>query len=250
VIRKATDLVDTILKEGTMNHKSGNNPGVPVVVEEAQARAGMYGFLATLYNQRPDADLVRRLRTVKIETFIGMTQEDISPEIDRGLGEMARFVHGTMNQEVEEVEQTLGVDWTRLFRGVSPNYGPTPPYEGVYQGGQRDPVEVLQEVNRIYHESGVTIGEESPNRPDYIGLEFDFLRYLAERELEAWEQEEEDLALSYADKAKAFFEEHPGGWVWKFCDQALEHTRTDFYKGLLMLTKGVLAGARDPKEVQ
>jgi DNA-binding NarL/FixJ family response regulator len=68
VIRQATDLFETIIKDETMNHKIGSNPGTPVaVIEEAQARAGMYSFLAALYNQRPDGDLVRRLRTVGIE---------------------------------------------------------------------------------------------------------------------------------------------------------------------------------------
>jgi TorA maturation chaperone TorD len=193
---------------------------------------------------------VRRLRTVGIDAFVRMTEEeDASPDLVQGLSEMAAFIDDTKDQSEEEVEQRLGVDWTRLFRGISPNYGPTPPYEGVYQGGQRDPVEVLRLINAIYHENGVTIGEESPNRPDYIGLELDFLRFLAEREAEAWEQEEEGLAQSYAEKGRAFFQEHLGAWAWKFCDHALEHARTDFYRGFLRLTKGVMAEIRGRERV-
>jgi TorA maturation chaperone TorD len=206
----------------------------------------MYGFLAALYNQRPDVDLVRRLRTVGIESFVQMSQEEgASPDLIQGLSEMAQFIDATLDETEEDLEQTLGVDWTRLFRGVNPNYGATPPYEGVFEDNYRDPLEVLQKINAIYHENGVMIGEDSLNRPDYIGLELDFLRFLAEREAEAWEQGDEELALSYADKGRAFFHEHLGGWAWKFCDHALEHARTDFYQGFLRLTKGIMAEIGD-----
>jgi TorA maturation chaperone TorD len=251
VFRNASDLVDTIIKDEMKKPMKRKNPGVPIAaIEEAQARAGMFGFLAALYNQRPDVDLVRRLRTVGIESFVRMTEEEnASPDLVQGLSEMAQFIEATKDQSEEEVEQILGVDWTRLFRGISPNYGPTPPYEGVYQAGQRDPVEVLQQVNAIYHENGVTIGEDSPNRPDYIGLELDFLRFLAEREAQAWEQGDEELAFGYADKGKSFFEEHLGGWVWTFCEQALEHARTDFYRGFLRLTKGIMTEVGNEEKI-
>jgi TorA maturation chaperone TorD len=247
VIHQATDLLHTILKDEMMSPKKKSNPGVPpAVIEDAQSRAGIYGFLGTLYNQRPDVDLVRRLRTVGIDSFVRMSQEEgASPDLIQGLSEMAQYIEATSDEPEEELEQSLGVDWTRLFRGINPNYGATPPYEGIYKDSYRDPLEVLKQVNAIYHENGVTIGEDSPNRPDYIGLELDFLRYLAEREAEAWDQEEEELALNYAEKARAFFEGHLGDWVWKFCDHAQEHARTDFYKGFLRLTKGVMAEIGD-----
>ncbi|OGO14965.1 MAG: hypothetical protein A2Z14_05510 [Chloroflexi bacterium RBG_16_48_8] len=251
IIRHTTDLLDTINKDEMMKPKKRSNPEVPfTAIEDAQARAGMYGFLATFYNQRPDKELVQRLRTVGIDSFVRMTEEeDASPDLVQGLSEMGQYIEATMDQEVGEVEQALGVDWTKLFRGISPGYGPTPPYEGIYQGGRQDQIEVLKQINRIYHENGVEIVEDSLNRPDYIGLELDFLRFLAEREVEAWEQEDEELALSNAEKARGFFQEHVGEWVSRFCDHALEHARTDFYRGFLRLTKGVMTEARNEEKI-
>ena len=242
VIRKATDLLSTIVKEQSVNAKKANNPGTVGAVENAQARAGMYGFLAALFNQRPEVDLVRRLRTVGIDSFVTMTEEEgMNDGVSQGLKEMAQFIESTLDQPEEEVEQALAVDWTRLFRGISPNYGPTPPYEGLYAEGNRDPIEVLQSINQIYHENGVTIGEESPNRPDYIGLELGFMCFLAEQEAEAWEEGDEERANSYFEKAMKFVNEHLGLWASKFFEVAIEQAQTDFYKGLLRLTDGVIA---------
>ncbi|MCJ7568433.1 MAG: molecular chaperone TorD family protein [Anaerolineales bacterium] len=241
-IRKTTDLLYTIVKEKSMNDKKSNNPGTVGAVENARTRAGMYGFLAALFNQRPEVDLVRRLRTVGIDSFVTMTEEEgMNDDVSQGLKEIAQFVESTLDQPEEEVEQALAVDWTRLFRGVSPNYGPTPPYEGLYAEGNRDQIEVLQSINQIYHEEGATIGEENPNRPDYIGLELGFMCFLAEQEAEAWEEGEEERANAYYEKAMKFVNEHLGLWASKFIDLAIEQARTDFYKGLLRLTKGVIA---------
>jgi TorA maturation chaperone TorD len=208
--------------------------------EQAQLRAEMYRFLANMFNQRPNAEFVIRLRTLGLNMFASNKDEEIHPDIATGFQEMVSFVEATSKDKDEQVEQALAVDWTRLFRGVSPSYGPPPPYEGVHTGEKSNQAQILQSVTGFYHEHSVEVSEESDNRPDYIGIELEFLCHISEREAEAWEQGENESALHYQAVSKNFLENHLGRWAWKFCDLAIEEAKTDFYRGFLRVTKGVL----------
>ncbi len=210
-------------------------------LESAQARAGMYSFLANLFNRRPDLDLVRRLREMGPEGFdIAIDRDDISPEVGRGVQEMASYITSTQDWPDGEVEQDLAVDWTRLFRGVSPSYGPPPPYEGVYIEGAASPSDILQAVVQMYHKYSVDVDENAANRPDYIGIELDFLRYLNESEADAWAKGEQETAFGYQAAQQDFLSKHLGRWAGRFCDRAMKEAKTDFYRGFIRLTKGVL----------
>jgi TorA maturation chaperone TorD len=216
-------------------------------MESAQARAGMYNFLANLFNQRPDLELVRRLREMGSEGFNeGISPGDISPEVEQGLQEMASFIDVTQDWLEEKVEQDLVVDWTRLFRGISPSYGPPPPYEGVYDNGTANPSDVLQTVMQTYHKYSVDLDENAANRPDYIGIELDFLRYLNESEADAWSKGEKESALGYHAAQQEFLSKHLGKWAEKFCERALDEAKTDFYRGFIRLTRGILKEEMEP----
>lgn len=209
--------------------------------ESAQARAGMYSFLANLFNQRPDLELVKRMREMGSEGFsLGVRSGDISAEVEKGLQEMASYIEDTQDLTEEQVEQDLAVDWTRLFRGVSPSYGPPPPYEGVYSKAIGNPAELLQAIMQTYHQYSVDIDKNAANRPDYIGIELDFLRYLNEHEAEAWQRGEQETALDLHRAQTNFLSRHLGSWVEKFCERAMEEAKTGFYLGFIRLTKSVL----------
>ena len=206
----------------------------------AHLRAEMYGFLARMFNHRPDVEFVRRLRVLGVDSFTFSTETELAPDVAQGLQEMGFYIEATSADPEEKVEEDLAVDWTRLFRGVRPGYGPPPPYEGVYAEEGTDQGDVLQSIMRVYHEHSVDLDEKAGNRPDYIGIELDFLRHLGECEAAAWEQEEDESALEYQDAEKHFLINHLGRWIWKFCDLAIEEAKTDFYRGFIRLTKGVM----------
>jgi TorA maturation chaperone TorD len=221
-----------------MGEKSGNRFEA---AEVARAQAGMYSFLANLFNQRPDLGLVQRLRELGPEGFsIDMGHGEISTEVKRGLQGIASFIDNTQGWPEDKVEQELAVDWTRLFRGVSPGYGPPPPYEGVYSEGVGSPADVLQAIVQAYHKYSVDVDEKAANRPDYLGIELDFLRHLSESEARAWEEEDEQKALDYQAAQQEFLSNHLGKWAGKFCERALEEAKTEFYRGFLRLTRSVL----------
>jgi TorA maturation chaperone TorD len=235
---------------GTVSSQGGSG-------KDAEVRATMYTFLARMFNERPDQALVRRLRSLGSEWIAELAQSiDLPDEAVRGLKDIARFVEASAEAPEDDIAQSLAVDWTRLFRGVAPGYGPPPPYEGVYMPGNVEASAVLQAVVTDYLKHDVVMFQDSVNRPDYIGLEFDFLALLAEREQAAWESGDTAAAVGKRSGAQEFFDQHAGRWVKLYCDKAIEQAKTDFYRGLLLLTRGVVeelthngenTGARNPQ---
>jgi len=241
--------------EDLMNAIRGESAGIdmdPYLADHFQAahvarlRAEMFGFLAHMFNHRPDAEFVRRLRVLGVNAFALSTEDEITQDVSQGLQEMGFYLEVTSEDSEELVEQELGVDWTRLFRGIRPGYGPPPPYEGVYCEGEASPTEILQSVMRVYHEHAVDLNEKAANRPDYIGIELDFLRHLNECEAEAREKGEDQTARRVQEAEKRFMINHLGRWAWKFCDLAIEEAKTEFYRGFIRLTKGVLNEEIEP----
>lgn len=211
------------------------------LAETAKTRAAMYSFLATLFNQRPDTTLVRRLLSLGDSIFVDLASErNISALSRQGLLEMRKFMRASGGQSEHEIQCSLAVDWTRLFRGISPDYGPAPPYEGVYLNGVASEIDIIGAVKHCYEVNGIEIDGSGLNRPDYLGLELDFMSCLAYRESEAWECSDARKAMIVITAECAFVTEHLSLWVDKFCVRAMAYAETAFYRGLLMLTQGAM----------
>ncbi len=206
----------------------------------AGIRATMYAFLAAMFNRRPDRSLVNRLHALGVTTITGLTQVgDLSEEAVAGLSEIAHFVESIDGWPDEKVVEMLAIDWTRLFRGVAPDYGPEPPYETVYVDSGGDDSAILQAVVETYRKYGVAPERKDIDRPDYIGVELDFLALLAEREQEAWGRGDIAGGQNAYLAAQQFFRDHVGRWIGLFCDRAITEANTGFYRGLLRLTRGM-----------
>ena len=212
-------------------------------LEVLRNRAGMFGFLGSLFNHRVDADFVRRLRGAGIRSLlVDERTESILPGIGLGLDEMSGFIQAADQKTDKEIEQELAVDWTRLFRGVSSKYGPPPPFEGLYVKSGTKNSQVLETVLRCYRENGLSPDPAFQNRPDYIGMELDFLGLLSEREARALEKGDVSKACGYLKTVRSFLLEHLGNWCGDFCDRAIVHAKTGFYRGALQMTKGIVSG--------
>jgi putative dimethyl sulfoxide reductase chaperone len=240
-IRKVEDMAKVIhMVEEEQRNGNGSALAAECPAAAAAARAGAYGFLALLCNQRPSLELVRRLRTIGVEGFLGMVDGEPDNDLIRqGLEEMAAFVAEAGNRSDAEVEELLAVDWTRLFRGVRPGYGPPPPYEGVYLGA--DPLQAIQAVSSVYRQHGVApASDSSANRPDYIGIELDFLRYLCEQQVAAHEKGDEEAIEQWSRAEAAFLQNHLGKWASAYCDRAAQEAATAFYRGTAHLISALL----------
>ena len=206
---------------------------------DAQNRSEIFHFFASILNQRPDADFVRNLRVISKTAFQQLLEESTQPDLTEGISKMVAFIEETAGQAVADVEQTLAVDWTRLFRGVQAGYGPPPPYESVYRMRKNDPSLFLQGLVHEYASAGAKLENDTNNRPDYLGMELAFISFLAAGEAEAWQKGEREEAQKLAGVGKAFIQKHTAVWLGEFCQAALLEARTDFYRGFLVVLRSV-----------
>jgi TorA maturation chaperone TorD len=165
--------------------------------------------------------------------------QDLPKDMREGLRLIEGFIRDSQAKPVDELRTELGVERTRLLRGVKPGYGPPPPYESVYVGSDRQPLmQASVAVRQIYAEAGVELPEEVRDQPDFIGFELDFMRHLAEKEATAWTDADREQALRFLEQERAFLEEHITRWIPRFCEVMAQEARLDFYRGIARMTKG------------
>jgi TorA maturation chaperone TorD len=152
---------------------------------------------------------------------------------------MENFLKETQAEAPDRLSEKLGVDRTRLYRGLSPNYGPPPPYEMVWSKTWQD-VRLLSVLAATYRENDLQPSEDVHERQDYLGVELDFIHILAEREAAAWEAGSTGRAQSLLETQKTFFKEHLQPWVNFFIKSAFEYVKTDFYQGHLLMMRGFM----------
>ncbi len=212
-------------------------------LELSEFRGRIYGFLSLVCLQVPSHDFVNRLLGDEVSSLLSTFPFDtgLPQEMEEGLKDIQRFIRTFSGQAVEDVHQSLSVEYTRLFRGIRSGYGPPPPYESVYSSESQALMgRAAFEVQREYAKAGVGTPAEYNEPPDYIGLEFDFMRFLAEKEAESWEKEECDRALGYLNKERDFLGKHILKWVPGFCDKVIEMAELDFYRGTAKMTRGFI----------
>jgi TorA maturation chaperone TorD len=211
----------------------------------ARARAAFYTFLNLHFTTLPDEKFVKRLRDGEFSSVLETLQNDVSggEDILNGAALMSAYLKKMQAADHTQLVQDLGIDRTRLYRGVAKGYGPPPPYEMVWIRGAQD-YGILQIVASAYRQVGLEPSPEVKERLDYISVEMDFIRELALREAVAWESGDETTAVSLLATQETFMHQHLGNWAPDFIEKALEHAKTDFYRGHLYMLRGFINNER------
>lgn len=205
--------------------------------KEAEDRSKVYLLLSNFYLQRPDRQLLTRLRT---PDFINAMRSFLSEdEFIDAIRLLEGFINSIKDIPDNEVLDILGVDWTRLFRGIKKGYGPPPPYESVWRGEGRIMGEWTRKVLESYHQAGIgmDLGDELP---DYIGIELKFMARLCYEESSRWKENAISEAGRFLDFEKEFLDNHIQAWVPAFLTEALDEAKTGFYRAILELTQGYI----------
>jgi putative dimethyl sulfoxide reductase chaperone len=217
------------------------------LAEIARIRASFCAFVNVHFTTLPDLAFVQRIRGNEFMSALKALANDeiIHTDLAKGASLMQRYVRSTLDMDETKLSEQLGVDRTKLYRGVSPGYGPQPLYEAVWGTRLSDATAVLRELAGIYRESGMAISPDASERLDYVGVELDYQQQLALREAEAWEAGEEEKAKGLLGKEAEFLGEHLGQWVPAFIEKAVEMAETDFYRGHMLMLRGFLADEQE-----
>jgi TorA maturation chaperone TorD len=111
------------------------------------------------------------------------------------------------------------------------------PYESCYRGFRDGrPGRLLgkpaREVRDYYQKARLKVRSKEAELPDHAGVEFSFLYMLANREVAAIEEGEEDRARHWHSLEVAFFDCHPARWIPDLCDEIKATANHCYFKGL------------------
>jgi TorA maturation chaperone TorD len=216
------------------------------LTDAAKARASFYAFLNIHFTELPDESFMTALRNQAFDSVLKELElsEKVHPEIPVGASLMRAYLDSAKDLGDKEIVNRLGMDRTRLYRGVSSHHGPTPPYEALWigEGGESS---VLQEIAGIYARNGFTVKADLQERLDYIGVQLNYMECLVISEISAREAEDEGLIQKALGQERNFLENHLAKWVPNFVLSALGHAQTDFYRGHLHMIQGFVKQEKD-----
>lgn len=196
-----------------------------------------FEFFARIINYPPDTENIREFKEMFSEPADSQVLLDAHPAYKT----IAAYFNTKKDVNKDELLQELSVDWTRIFRGISPGYGPPPPYEGIYREKDGFGSNPIHEINKAYINHGLVISGDRRDRPDYLGYELDFLKFLCEQAAEAAENNHKKEEENYRNEFNKFVSEHLSTWVGDFCTKAEEHAQTPFYSAVLMLLNDTIS---------
>jgi TorA maturation chaperone TorD len=208
----------------------------------AEARSRVYELLSNVYNRLPNNDFVEMLLDQDVRSLFGYATGDYMAsnpqreELEQGIQaiELFRKQVGEVNRD--DLITRLGVDRTRLYRGLKRDYGPPPPYESVYQGSHTVMAESALQVKNVYSVWGYQPPPIGNEPPDYIGIEIDFLRFLCSEEAAALRSEDREKAQKCLNAENDLLNNHMVGWIPRFCAEAQNYAKEELYRGITRLT--------------
>jgi DMSO reductase family type II enzyme chaperone len=127
--------------------------------------------------------------------------------------------------------EELSVEYAKLFLG--PFRLKVPPYGSVYiDEGRRVMGDSTMDVISMYRESGLSIREDFKELPDHVGVELEFMSFLAFKEVESQQESRISQVVDFGRKQKDFLDRFLCRWVPAFCNQLGQGSENDFYTSL------------------
>lgn len=225
-----------------MFHKTNFESESANLAVVAQARSSFYEFLNVHFLSVPDASFIQLLRDTCTPTMpvISAENPDLHPEVIDGWSRMQQFLEEHRDMPTEQLAEVVGIDRTRLYRGISARFGPPPPYEALWVSDGANEIDTLSRIMSVYRAAGLAPGPEFNERVDYIGTELDYLRQMASREARAWENGNLGEARDVLQKEESFLNSL-NEWIPRFLTKASEFVETELYRGHMQMIKGFLA---------
>lgn len=197
----------------------------------------LFGLMGRLLHTQPDRDWLQSL--VQDDVFAESPFADEHPRVNTGLRLLENWSHACRGEISDHVFDSLQADYNDLFVGPGPVLAP--PWESVYFNEARMifQKETL-DVRQWYRQFGLEAAKIYKEPDDHIGLELAFLAHLASLGATALEHQDESQISRLLEAQRDFLVAHPVRWVSIWRELVEEHARTDFYRGVALVTDGAL----------
>jgi putative dimethyl sulfoxide reductase chaperone len=212
---------------------SGNASLSEVLVGESL----ILGLLGKLLYNYPERAWIQSLADEELfaESPFGSEQ----PDITAGLTLLQGWTRTSRGGMTDEAFDDLRADYTRLF--IGPNSVLAPPWESVHLSvDQLLFQEQTLQVRAWYQRFGLEAPNLHAEPDDHVGLELSFAGQLAKL---ASEREDRAASEQLLGAQRDFLSQHVLKWVPAWCGQVESQARTEFYRGIALLTRGALREA-------
>lgn len=193
----------------------------------AVARSRAYATFARLFDY-PDGELVEDVRDGTLAEALRSVLAEVDPALAAS-GNWAAL------REAGGEPDDLAVEYTRLF-DVGASGPPCPLYGGLYSGAR---MKTMEEAVRFYNHFGLSMAESPRELPDHITTQLEFLHFLAFREAEALEADDDPAAFQRAQRD--FVSRHPGRWVPRLRERLEKNDPMPFFLELVARLEDFLA---------
>lgn len=198
------------------------------------------GLLAKAFYGEPDKVWLDMLATQRIFDSVPFGGE--LSEVVLALEHLKMWMDAHQNGLDDTTFMAIRDDHTRLFVGPAEVFAA--PWESVYTNKDRA---VFQRetvsVKNWYSRFELKLATEYNEPADHVGLQFGFLAHLSELTLKASERRDGERVKRLIDAQRAFLMQHMLSWVPRWSDDVNLHARTDLYRGLAWLARGVVQEA-------
>ena len=200
-------------------------------------RENMYGLLSRMYKVEVDADFYDGLCKAAFPCGTG------NDDVDAGYRRIALYCASHRDDALLD----LARDYARVFIGHGNNaYAAAYPFESVYTSEKRLLMqEARDEILQVYRKGGLKVDASWEDPEDHIALELEYMQVMARRTREALEAGDDGRALELLDEQRAFLLRHLVSWTPLLVKDMERIAQTDFYQGLALLTRGLLAQDRE-----
>lgn len=165
---------------------------------------------------------------------------DTRPDVQRGLALLRNWAQSERSGISSESFDDLRADYTQLLVGTG--HVLAPPWESVYFSEERLVYqEQTLQVRAWYRRFGLEAENRYQEPDDHIGLELAFVSHLAQQALAALEQQEQSAFEAMIAAQREFLSKHLLRWAPQWCNLVESQANTDFFRGIALLTKGILA---------
>jgi len=191
----------------------------------AAYRSSLYALLARVFRAEPDADLIQTVRR---------------PDFVEALGSMGvAFDETTLAAPVDEMIETLTVEYTRLFIGPGGHVAPMESIHHELPEGKWGALwgDSTVEVKKFVESVGLEFRGEFESLPDHVSVELELMAALCARESELLGEGETGTALVCLEAEKTFLRDHAAKWIPGFCEKVIRQAHLSFYRELAKVTK-------------
>lgn len=197
----------------------------------------LFGLLGRMLYANPSREWIEPL--VGDGLFEGVPFAETQDDVIHGLALLAEWSAAASDGLTEAGLADLRADFTRLFAGSGTM--PAPPWESVYFSEERLLFqEETTDVRQWFARLGLHVNSGSKEPDDHIAFELSFVAHCAEQALQAAEEGDTGAFARLLAAQREFLEQHLLRWGPKWAELIDEHARTDFYRGLALLTRGAL----------